>query len=245
MPRRLGNATQCGYRPPMPFPARISAVVFDMDGTLHDTESVYHAALKDAVAAVGFAVTDAFCHSLIGIPGPENDAMLRAHLGPGFPYAEFYRRYEEHRAQRLDAVFPLKPGVPEVLAMLRAHDIAVAVATSASRHAAERDLRRSGLRDEFAVVVTRDDVARGKPYPDVFLRAAALLRVPPQECLAVEDSFNGIRAAHAAGMMPVMVPDLLSPNEEMRMRCAHIAMDLHDLRGLIADHLATWLTRPG
>ena len=70
-------------------PRRPSAVVFDMDGTLHDTEVVYHASLKQAVEAVGFAVTDAFCHSLIGIPGRECDVMLREHLGLGFPYDEY------------------------------------------------------------------------------------------------------------------------------------------------------------
>jgi len=85
-------------------------------------------------------------------------------------------------------------------------------------------------------VGTRDDVARGKPHPDVFLRAAELLGVPAQECLAVEDSFNGIRAAHAAGMMPVMVPDLVTPTPEIRTLCVCIARDLHEVRMLVAEH---------
>jgi HAD superfamily hydrolase (TIGR01509 family) len=216
--------------------SRIAAVVLDMDGTLHDTEAVYFAALQHAVQAVGFIVTDVFCHSLIGIPGPETDAMLRAHLGPGFPFAEYDRLYEEHRDRSLATEIPLKAGAVELLEALGRHRLKVAVATSASRRAAELHLARSGLRKHLPIVVTRDDVAQGKPYPDLFLRAAELLGVAPEECLAVEDSLNGIRAAYMAGMMSVMVPDLLAPTEEIRAMCEHVALDLHEVRAIIADH---------
>lgn len=218
----------------MKFPNRIGAVVLDMDGTLHDTEAHYHAALKKAVEAVGFVITDAFCHSLIGIPGPESDAMLRAHLGPGFPFAEYGRLYDRHLELSLARGIPLKPGARELLQALVQRHLRVAVATSASRRAAEHHLALSGLRDAFRIVVTRDDVAHGKPHPDLFLQAAMLLGVPPAECVAVEDSFNGIRAAHAAGMMPVMVPDLLIPTDEIRAMCVHVAVDLHELMSLVA-----------
>lgn len=220
----------------MPLPQPLGAVILDMDGTLHDTEGVYHQALKQAVREVGFAVTDAFCHSLIGIPGPESDALLMAHLGPDFPFAEFDRRYEEMRNSALATVVPLKAGALELLDTLARCALKVAVATSASRHAAELHLGRSGLRARLPVVVTRDDVARGKPHPDAYLRAAELLGVPPDKCLAVEDSFNGIRAAHAAGTMPVMVPDLLAPTHEIRAMCVCIARDLHEVRVLVAEH---------
>lgn len=226
----------------MILPRRVSAVILDMDGTLHDTERVYHTALKQAVRAVGFAVTEAFCHSLIGVPGPESDAMLREHLGPGFPFVEYDRLYEEHRDRALITSVPLKAGAVELLEALGQHGLKVAIATSASRHAAYLHLGRSGLGARLPLVVTRDDVARGKPYPDPFRRAAALLGVPPEECLAVEDSLNGIRAAHAAGMMPVMVPDLLAPTEEARMMCVHIALDLHEVRELLAKHMTDLLS---
>lgn len=217
---------------------QIRAVVLDMDGTLHDTETVYFAALKHAVEAVGFAVTDAFCHSLIGIPGPESDEMLRMHLGPGFPFAEYDRLYAEHRERSLATEIPLKAGAAELLETLGRTGLKVAVATSASRCAAELHLTRSGLRKHLPVVVTRTDVTRGKPHPDLFLRAAELLGVPPEECLAVEDSLNGIRAAHAAGMMPVMVPDLLAPTEEIRAMCVRVALDLDEVRAMIPNYAA-------
>jgi HAD superfamily hydrolase (TIGR01509 family) len=214
-------------------PRRVSAVVFDMDGTLHDTEVVYHAATKAAVAAVGFTITDEFCHSLIGIPGLETDAMMRAHLGPGFPFDRFDQLYHDYIERALQAEVPMKPGAVEALEAFKRHGMKLAVATSARRQPAERALMRSGLLAHLSVVVTRDDVARGKPHPDLFLRAAALLDVPAEECLAIEDSLNGIRAAHAAGMMPVMVPDLLTPTEEIRALCAHVAQDLHEVRILV------------
>ena len=220
----------------MTLPRRLSAVIFDMDGTLHDTEAVYHASLKQAVTAVGFTVSDAFCHSLIGIPGPECDAMLCAHLGPAFPFEQFDRLYGEYIDRALAAAVPLKPGVTEFLATLTNLGLKMAVATSAGRHAAELHLARSGLRAHLPIVVTRNDVARGKPYPDLFLRAAELLGVPPNECLAIEDSLNGIRAAHAAGMMPIMVPDLLTPTEEIRAMCVRIALDLHEVHALVSQH---------
>jgi beta-phosphoglucomutase-like phosphatase (HAD superfamily) len=113
-----------------------------------------------------------------------------------------------------------------------------AVATSASRHAADLHLGRSGLRDKFQVIVTRDDVAHGKPFPDVFLRAAELLDVLPAECLAVEDSMNGVRAAHAAGMMPVMVPDMLQPTREIAALCVRVVADLHEVRAIIGLNAA-------
>lgn len=217
----------------MSLPCRPRAVIFDMDGTLHDTEAVYHAALKQAVQAVGFAVSDAFCHSLIGIPGPESDAMLRDHLGPGFPFTEYDQAYDAYCERALAEGVPLKSGVGELLDALGQAGLKSAIATSASRPWAERHLTRSGLRPRLPVLVTRTDVARGKPYPDVFLRAAELLDLAPEECLAVEDSFNGIRAAHAAGMMPVMVPDLLVPTDEIRALCIHVAGDLLGVRALI------------
>src|SRR5215469_6004717 len=169
----------------MTLPRRLTAVIFDMDGTLHDTEVVYHASLKRAVNAVGFSVTDAFCHSLIGIPGAECDAMLCEHLGPAFPFAEFDRIYEDYIDRALAATVPLKPGVTALMETLGRLGLKMAVATSASRQSAERQLGQSGLRPRLPVVVTRNDVARGKPYPDLFLRAAELLAVPPDECLAI------------------------------------------------------------
>ena len=224
----------------MTFPVPIRALVFDMDGTLHDTEAVYLDALKHAVQAVGFSISDTFAHSLIGIPGLEGDAMIRDHLGSSFPFERFDRHYEDRVRSVLDEAIPVKAGAAELLEALSALGLKLAVATSARRESAERHLRRSTLLEHIPVLVTRDDVERGKPYPDVFVRAAEFLGVPTASCLAVEDSFNGVRAAHAAGMMTVMVPDLVQPTDEIRAMCMRVAFDLPEVHALILEH-----ARPG
>jgi HAD superfamily hydrolase (TIGR01509 family) len=220
----------------MPLFGLIEAVILDMDGTLHDTESVYLAAMKQAVAGVGFEVSDSFCYSLIGIPGKEGDELLRAHLGPGFPFGTYDQLYSGYCRSVFATRVPLKPGVHELLDWLTECELPVAIATSASRDRAEQQLERSGLRHRIPMLVTRDDVDHGKPHPDLFLRAAALLGVLPDRCLAVEDSINGIHAAHAAGMMPVMVPDLLTPSPDITAICVAVASDLHDVRCLLSRH---------
>ncbi|HUC17319.1 MAG TPA: HAD family phosphatase [Acetobacteraceae bacterium] len=218
----------------MELPNPLDAVILDMDGTLHDTECIYHEALKRAVTAVGFSVTDGFVHSLIGIPGKETDEMLQTHLGPRFPFDAYDRLYDEYCETLMAEGIRLKPGVTELLDFLEACALPVAIATSASRRAATLHLMRSGLGSRITKVVTRDDVTRGKPHPDVYLEAAHRVGAAPERCLAVEDSFNGIRAAHAAGMMPVMVPDVLTPTPEIRALCVTVAADLHAVRNLIA-----------
>jgi beta-phosphoglucomutase-like phosphatase (HAD superfamily) len=114
----------------MTLPNPVDAVILDMDGTLHDTEWVYHRALKLAVTSVGFEVSDVFCHSLIGIPGPECDQIIREHLGPSFPFTECDRLYAEHREALLADGIPLKPGALELLDFLALRGLAAAVAIS-------------------------------------------------------------------------------------------------------------------
>lgn len=217
----------------MRLPNPLHAVIFDMDGTLHDTEKFYDIAQRQAAADFGYAVSDAFWHSLIGVPGIESDAMLRAHLGPDFPFEAFDGAYRTHRDALLAEGVPLKPGAVELLDHLQARGLKIALATSASRQTAETHLARSGLRGRFEIVVTRNDVDRGKPHPDPFLLAARHLGLPPANCIVVEDAFTGIRGAHAAGTMPVLVPDILTPTPEIRALCVAVLPDLHGVRALI------------
>jgi HAD superfamily hydrolase (TIGR01509 family) len=128
----------------------------------------------------------------------------------------------------------LKAGVVELLDHLDAAMIPRAVCTSSSHAAVQRTLGPSGILPRFQTVVAAGDYAHGKPSPDPFLTAADRLDIPPEHCLALEDSHNGVRAAHAAGMMTVMVPDLLSPTDEMHAKCLAIAQSLHHVREMLA-----------
>ena len=108
-----------------------------------------------------------------------------------------------------------------------------AIATSSRRTEVEHHIGHHGLLDRFQAIVASGDYARPKPNPDPYLLAAERLGVDPADCLALEDSHNGVRAAAAAGMMTIMVPDLLDPTEEMQTLCVRIARDLHEVRELL------------
>ena len=133
----------------------------------------------------------------------------------------------------------LKAGVLELLDHLDELGLPRAVATSSSRANAREHLGHNGVFERFAVIVAREDVERHKPNPDPFLKAAALMGIAPEACLALEDSHNGVRAAHAAGMMTVMVPDLLEPTDEMHEKCVAIAESLHRVLDLVERHQAS------
>jgi HAD superfamily hydrolase (TIGR01509 family) len=142
-------------------------------------------------------------------------------------------------AVRSDEIFreglPLKPGTIELLDALREAGYPMAIVTSTSRPTAERHLTFGGIRARFDILVTCDDVTRGKPSPDIYLLAAARLGVRPQACVAIEDSNPGIAAAHAAQMIPLMVPDIVPPTEETREKCAAVLPDLHAVLKMLRE----------
>ena len=208
-------------------PTAIAAVLLDMDGTLLDTEQVYLTSLITALEAYGYREATAICHAMIGLPGPECEAMLRDHYGADFPLADVNAAYAAHRDDLLACGLPLKPGAPELLETLHAAKCPMALVTSSSRRTADRYLELAGIRDRFDAVLTRDDVVRGKPHPDLYLLAAERLRVSPHACVAVEDSSPGVTAAHAAGAITIMVPDILQPTDDIRAKCAAVLPDLH------------------
>jgi HAD superfamily hydrolase (TIGR01509 family) len=216
-----------------PFPNPVEAVIFDMDGLLVDTERVYVAAIMGAGRAAGFDIPENLCHSMIGVPGRECDVMIAAHFRPGFPMPEYLKECSARMQKLLEQGIPLKAGASELIAYLGQRNTPKAVATSSSRRTARRHLERAGLLGSFDIIVTRDDVEYGKPRPDVFIKAAGELGIAPERCLALEDSHNGIRAAYAARTMPVMVPDIIAPTDEIRAMCAAVVDTLHAARALL------------
>jgi HAD superfamily hydrolase (TIGR01509 family) len=178
---------------------------------------------------------EAFYQTLIGVPGVESDELIKTHFGPGFPFDAFDSTCRAAIARAFGEGVAVKPGAAELLGELHARRMPLALATSSGRNHAERHLGAADLRRFFDAVATRNDVSRGKPHPDLFLKVADDLRVPPERCLVLEDSHNGVRAAHAAGCLPIMVPDLLAATDEMREKCVLIANDLHEVRTLFAN----------
>ncbi len=216
-------------------PRRVHAVVFDMDGLLVDSETLFRDAMMEAAASFDRELPLSVFLRMVGLPGAESRHVAVAHFGPEFPIDSFNDAVWRYAEARHALGVALKPGVVELLDHLDAAGLPRAVATSSSHAAVELQLGRNGLLARFDAIVAAGDYARGKPNPDPFLTAAKRLGVDPVHCLALEDSHNGVRAAHAAGMMTVMVPDLLEATDEMHGLCVTIAETLHHVRGLLKD----------
>ncbi len=214
----------------MTLPRMPQAVIFDMDGLLCDTEVVYRDAMTAAAAERGREMPMPLFLSLVGLPSTTADQKIVDHYGDGFPFAEFDRRVSELVVEACEVGIALKTGVVEILDHLDGLDLPRAIATSSSHRSVEAHLGKSGILPRFHAVIARGDYVSGKPSPDPFLRAAQRLGVAPQSCLALEDSHNGVRAASSAGMMTVMVPDLLEATDEIRSLCTAVARDLHQVR---------------
>ena len=217
----------------MSFPRPIAAVVFDMDGLLIDSEVLVRAGIRRAALRLGHDFPDGLFAKTIGQSDAAYYASVIEHFGPDFPMDRFRELEGEEIDRELAGGIALKTGVVELLDHIDQLGLPRAVATSSMRASAERHLGEHGLFGRFHAIVAREDVTRHKPHPAPYLEAARRLGVAPAACLALEDSHNGVRAAQAAGMMTVMVPDLLDPTEEMEGLCVHIAESLHAVRELL------------
>lgn len=196
--------------------APFEAAIFDMDGTLLDTESVFRTIVFEVCTELGFEMTDEVHMSMVGGSHERTSQLLIEAYGVSFPYTLFDERCRFIMRERSHGGVPVKAGARELVTELRERGIPTAVATSSRNPHAQHHLAAAGLFDLFDTIVTRDDVVHPKPHPEPYLTAARRLGIEPTRCLALEDSHAGVRAAHAAGMQTVMVPDLVHPSEEIR-----------------------------
>ena len=214
-------------------PRPVEAVVFDMDGLLVDSEAMYRDCMTLVAERYGRELPLSVYRSMIGLTHPESRRNAVAHFGEEFPFDAYLADVWAEASRHHDVGVPLKAGAAELLDYLESEGLPCAVATSSRHRVVELQLGAKGLLSRFRAVVAAGDYARGKPDPEPFLTAAQKLGIEPAACLALEDSYNGVRAAHAAGMMTVMVPDLLDPTDEMHALCVTVAQDLHGVRRLL------------
>ncbi|MCF4097421.1 HAD family hydrolase [Maritalea mediterranea] len=208
------------------WPHPIKGVVFDMDGLLLDTERLYKQVMLEICAEWGLHMSEEIFISLVGIPGDKSADIYYRHYGRDFDVARFNTLCFERISALCEVVVPLKVGAKLLVEQLSERQVPIAVATSTGRDMAHGFLERAGLKQHFDQIVTRHDVTHGKPNPEPFLTAAKRLGLAPEQCIAFEDSHNGVRAAHSAGMATIMVPDILLPIDEIAQRCAAIMPSL-------------------
>jgi HAD superfamily hydrolase (TIGR01509 family) len=214
------------------FPSRrpdIQAVIFDMDGVMLDTEPLERKTFVRAAAELGFGAVEEVFVQTIGRNWPDTKRIFLEAFGPQFPYDEIRRNWRQYTEEHIaEWGVAEKAGLRELLTLLNTMGLPKAVATSTVRDKAAALLQRSNLLHYFAVVVGGDEVPTGKPDPAIFLEAAKRLKVESRGCLVFEDSAAGIQAAHAAGMIPVLVPDTVHPTAETIARAYRVYRSLTD-----------------
>lgn len=204
---------------------RPAAVLFDMDGLLLDSERLIRDVMIAVMADMGLAMTTGEFAALIGLPEAASRLWMQDRFA-GLDYAVMRAAVAARITAQWGPRRPLKPGAAELLAQVRAAGIPAMLVTSTAQRQAHSLLHHAGLRDYFVGIVGGDDVANGKPHPEPYLAAAACLGLAPAHCLALEDSHNGVIAAHAAGVPVIMVPDLLPATPAMQARALAVAPDL-------------------
>ncbi len=205
-----------------------------MDGILLDTEVLFKQASFEVAKGLGFEMREEIYIASVGTPGDVARGIICDGMGKDFPFKEFDILWQKWMKARLSKNVPTKTYVREILQHLSENNIPIAVATSSSFTSANNNLKAADLLKYFNTLITSDDIINGKPHPEPFLKAANSLGVDPKQCLAIEDSYNGIRSANSAGMKAIMIPDLLPPTDEIEKLCHLILPSMQDLHHIIS-----------
>ena len=212
----------------------IRGVLFDMDGVILDTEKLYARFWREAANALGYPMTYEQALGMRSLGGAAGQAKLESYFGPGISRAVLReKRIELMDAYVLEHGVEAKPGIAELLDALQARGIPAAITTSSPPERVASYLASLGLLERFDKICTGYEVKQGKPAPDIYLYGAESLGLPPESCLAIEDSPAGIESAYRAGCMAVLVPDLDQATETMRSMMTAEADTLADVIALL------------
>ena len=215
---------------------KFEAVVFDMDGVIFDSEKIYRKFEMVIGKEYGFSEETCIkiCEKIAGGTRESNKKNFAEIVGPEYNYYE----YREKMIRMLDAYsdeygFELKAGVKELLDYLKNKGVRMAIATSTVRERAEKHLKAHDIYDYFDEIVYGDTVPKGKPAPDIYLKACEVLDVNPENAIGIEDSINGVISSSTAGLHTVMVVDLIQPNDIVREKADEIFYIITDVKNLI------------
>ncbi len=214
----------------------IHAVVFDMDGVIFDSEKLVVECWVETANKYGIDGVAEICKECLGLNRLAAKEKFLQRYGQDFPYDIYKQEMSDlyHRRAREGALV-MKPGVVELLQFLKNQDIKIALASSTREQVVTWELTYAGIIGYFDELVCGDMVSRSKPEPDIFLKACELLEVYPKNAFAIEDSYNGIRAAYAGGLRPIMVPDLAEPTAEMEQLSEVILPSLLEVKDYVME----------
>lgn len=213
----------------------IKAVIFDMDGTLIDSERIAIIAWNRSAKRFGFEIPLDMLHGFIGMTRAACMGTLIEHVGSERIANELFEDHKVIEDELYPTMLSLKPGAREIVESLHARGLKLAVATSTRTIQAHEKFDRFGLTPYFDVFTCGDELNRSKPEPDIFLLAASRLGVDPTDCVVVEDSFNGVCAGHAAGMHTIMVPDINTPTKEIAELAEAVVPALSDVEPKLVE----------
>lgn len=212
----------------------IKAVIFDLDGTLIDTEKYYRVFWPKALAEFGYHMTDEQALAMRSLGRPFAPALLKKWFGEALDYEAVRQKRKDMMEECLDREgIRRKPGALELVQKLKRRGITAAVATATDLERTAKYLSLTGLEGYFDRLISATQVAEGKPSPDIYLYACEQLGLAPEECLAVEDSPNGVLSAYRAGCRVVMAPDQTRPDKELRQYLYAEAESLEDVYDIL------------
>lgn len=214
----------------------IRGILFDMDGTLIDTEAMSHTTTMAVLARHGLVADEAFFQSLCGLARLEWEARYVEHFGAELATPALFEELQNEFVALLNQQGPPpKPNLVATLTALQERGYAMALASATQYEQVVANLERLDVLHFFDFVVGGDQVKHSKPAPDIFLAAAEGLGLSPAECLVVEDSYNGLKAGFTAGCPTVMIPDMMPPTDEIRRKAAAVLPALGDLPAFLAE----------
>lgn len=216
----------------------IKLIIFDMDGLMFDTERLIYRIQKELGRKYNYEISESIFKKTIGLNSKKTGHIYKKYFGDGFPHEEILN--EQRRIERdyiLSKGAPIKEGLYELLDYIKSIKLKTALVTSSERIKMELLLDQSDTKRYFDVITCGDEITSGKPDPEIFLKTAQKINCLPENCMVLEDSENGIIAAYKAGMLPVMIPDIIGSMEEIEAILFKKFSSLKEVKDYFKDNL--------